>query len=231
VATSCEGEHVNLHLWDTAGHDDYKKFRPLSYPQTDVFILCFSLVSLTTLARLQDFWVREIREHCVTTPYIVVGLKADVRDLVASNAEEWKTKGIEAVTSAQGEAMQLAIYARAYVECSAKMQVNLREVFEAAIKVAILPPDGVRPDPTSGLDILMAAQSLTLEDFVRSFPEVWIEKRPTMERLMMSAAMANAQVWDGDLHGKKRLDLGRTGHRKEPVRRAAEPGQVKSSQL
>jgi Ras-related C3 botulinum toxin substrate 1 len=202
AAPVCEGHHINLQLWDTAGQDDYKKLRPLSYPQTNVFILCFSLVSPTSLTRLQDFGVREIQEHSVTTPYIVVGLQADLRDQVAANPEEWKAKGMVAVTRAQGQAMQRAIHARAYVECSAKMQVNLTEVFDAAIRVVLFPPDGVRPEPPTGLDILRAAQTLSLEDFVRAFPEIWMKQRPTIERLMMSAAVANAQVWDGDLHAK-----------------------------
>ena len=34
-----------LEIWDTAGQEDYDRLRPLSYPQTDVFLVCFSLVS------------------------------------------------------------------------------------------------------------------------------------------------------------------------------------------
>ena len=40
-----DGNPIILGLWDTAGQEDYERLRPLSYPQTDVFLICFSVVS------------------------------------------------------------------------------------------------------------------------------------------------------------------------------------------
>ena len=35
----------NLDIYDTAGQEDYEKLRLLAYPQTDVFLVCFSVVN------------------------------------------------------------------------------------------------------------------------------------------------------------------------------------------
>lgn len=44
-----DGVAVSLGLWDTAGQEDYDRLRPLSYPQTDVFLICFSVTRYTIL--------------------------------------------------------------------------------------------------------------------------------------------------------------------------------------
>jgi small GTP-binding protein len=135
-----EDQQINLQLWDTAGQEDYKKLRPLSYPQTDVFVICFSLVAPTSLENVQNMWVPEVKEHCPNTPYILVGMKSDLRDQFPQHADEYKTKGWEPVATSKAEEMKKAINAQGYIECSARIQYNLKEVFETAIKVVLHPP-------------------------------------------------------------------------------------------
>ena len=36
-------KRVELSLWDTAGQEDYNRLRPLSYPDSDVILLSFSI--------------------------------------------------------------------------------------------------------------------------------------------------------------------------------------------
>jgi GTPase SAR1 family protein len=38
-----DGQEIELTLWDTAGQETYDRLRPLSYPQTDVILICFSI--------------------------------------------------------------------------------------------------------------------------------------------------------------------------------------------
>ena len=45
---------VELSLWDTAGQEDYDRLRPLSYPETDVVIICYSIDNPISLVNVQD---------------------------------------------------------------------------------------------------------------------------------------------------------------------------------
>ena len=54
--TVVDGKLINLGLWDTAGQEDYDRIRPLSYPQTDVFIICFSITSPTSFENVKTKW-------------------------------------------------------------------------------------------------------------------------------------------------------------------------------
>jgi len=75
-----DGKQINLGLWDTAGQEDYDRLRPLSYPMTDVFLVCFSVVSPTSYETVAAKWIPELRHHAPTAPIILVGTKTDLRE-------------------------------------------------------------------------------------------------------------------------------------------------------
>jgi Ras-related C3 botulinum toxin substrate 1 len=68
-----DGHSVSLELWDTAGQEDYDIQRPQSYLQTDVFLICFSVISPSTCDNVTAKWVPEIKHHCPDAPIILVG--------------------------------------------------------------------------------------------------------------------------------------------------------------
>lgn len=111
--------------------------RPLSYPLTDVFIICFSLVSPTSYENVKYIWVPELEENCPDTPYILVGLKKDLRDDFESHSDEFKSKGMEPISTSKGEALKEKIKAQSYIECSAYEKNNLKEVFDTATRAAV----------------------------------------------------------------------------------------------
>jgi len=145
-----DGVPVNLGLWDTAGSEEYNTLRPLSYPGTDVFIICFSIFSPTSFENVIKKWFPEIRQHMDTKPPIVlVGTKLDLRSKPAA-LESLRTNNEEPITPEMGEQMRQEIGAYKYLECSALTQEGLATVFEEAIRVVLFPPakEELQPKPT-----------------------------------------------------------------------------------
>jgi Ras-related C3 botulinum toxin substrate 1 len=133
-----DGKPINLGLWDTAGQEDYDRLRPLSYPQTDVFIILFSLVSPESFENVRSKWYPEIRHHVPEAKIILVGSKLDLRE-DKDTIEKLNDKRLSPITTKQGENMATEISAVKYLECSALTQKGLKEVFDEAVRAALLP--------------------------------------------------------------------------------------------
>lgn len=48
------GCNYELALWDTVGQEDYDRLRPLSYPDTDVILICCALDTPCSLDNVQE---------------------------------------------------------------------------------------------------------------------------------------------------------------------------------
>lgn len=167
-----DGKPVNLGLWDTAGQEDYDRLRPLSYPQTDIFLICFSIVSPTSFENVRAKWYPEVSHHCPNTPIILVGTKLDLRD-DRETVEKLREKKLAPITFPQGLAMMKEISAIKYLgkadlflevftnfkilifwfvcvffcrlECSALTQKGLKTVFDEAIRAVLVPTKRNKP--------------------------------------------------------------------------------------
>lgn len=131
-----DGKQVELALWDTAGQEDYDRLRPLSYPDTDVILMCFSVDSPDSLENIPEKWTPEVKHFCPNVPIILVGNKKDLRNDPHTIKELAKMKQ-EPVKPQEGRAMAEKINAFAYLECSAKSKEGVREVFETATRAAL----------------------------------------------------------------------------------------------
>ncbi|ODQ63475.1 structural basis of promiscuous guanine nucleotide exchange By the T-cell essential Vav1 [Nadsonia fulvescens var. elongata DSM 6958] len=133
---------INMGLWDTAGQEDYDRLRPLSYPQTNVFLITFSLVSPPSFENVKTKWYPEIVHHAPKTPIILVGTKLDLRD-DADTLEKLREKRQTPITYAEGLQCCKDIGAIRYLECSALSQKGLKTVFDEAIRSVLTPPPKV----------------------------------------------------------------------------------------
>lgn len=134
--TKVDDKTVELALWDTAGQEDYDRLRPLSYPDTDVILMCFSIDSPDSLENIPEKWVPEVKHFCPNVPIVLVGNKKDLRNDAYTIKELARTKQ-QPVSYQEGEQMSHRIGAKCYIECSALTKENVDNVFQQATRAAL----------------------------------------------------------------------------------------------
>lgn len=107
--------------------EDYDRLRPLSYPDTDVIRMHFSIDSPDSLENIPEEWTPEVHLCCPHMPVILVGNKEDLRNdphtqlyLAKMKENPWRPR--KAV-----QCLAEKIIAYGYFECSAKTKDGVRE--------------------------------------------------------------------------------------------------------
>uniref|UniRef100_A0A8C3BEL3 Rho-related GTP-binding protein RhoG n=1 Tax=Cairina moschata TaxID=8855 RepID=A0A8C3BEL3_CAIMO len=138
-----DGRTINLNLWDTAGQEEYDRLRTLSYPQTNVFIICFSIASPPSYENVKHKWYPEVCHHCPSVPILLVGTKKDLRNN-PETMKKLKEQNQAPITTQQGISLSKQIHAVKYLECSALNQEGIKDVFTEAVR-AVLNPTPAKP--------------------------------------------------------------------------------------
>ncbi|KAF7347112.1 Cell division control protein 42 like protein [Mycena venus] len=124
-----------LAIFDTAGKTDYDHLRPLVYPQSDVFLVCFSVGMPASLENVRDKWFPEAHHFCPGVPCVIAATQIDLRD----DEDDFRAvdSGKVMITTAQGEKLARELGAAEYVECSAKTHKGVKDAFDAAVAAAL----------------------------------------------------------------------------------------------
>jgi Ras family protein U len=115
--------------------DDFDPLRSLCYPDSDVFLVCFSVINPTSFQNVSEKWLPEIRRLCPEAPLILVGTQSD-RRRDARQLQELARHGQTPVSETQAQYLARHINAT-YVETSALTQLDLKEAFDQAIVSAL----------------------------------------------------------------------------------------------
>jgi small GTP-binding protein len=135
-ALMVDGKPISLQLWDTAGQEDYDKLRPLSYPQTDGFLLCFSISSPNSFANIKSKWYPELVHYCGTNvPIVLVGLKSDLRTDRAT-IRHLQGLGKDLVSQQEAEALAEEL-GMEYREMSALTQEGMMNTFNTVVRSSL----------------------------------------------------------------------------------------------
>ena len=148
------GKTYELALWDTSKQEGYDRLRPLSYPDTDVFVMCFSIASpdsfenvrekvtmvtytctppsLLQLSLYPTQWYPEVTHFRPKTPIVLVGTHLELRE-DEETLEMLERQHQTPISYRQGLQLQKKMGAVKYVECSARTLKNVRKVFNEAV--------------------------------------------------------------------------------------------------
>eukprot|EP00027_Filamoeba_sp_ATCC50430_P005761 CAMPEP_0168547718 /NCGR_PEP_ID=MMETSP0413-20121227/4184_1 /TAXON_ID=136452 /ORGANISM="Filamoeba nolandi, Strain NC-AS-23-1" /LENGTH=1073 /DNA_ID=CAMNT_0008577987 /DNA_START=51 /DNA_END=3269 /DNA_ORIENTATION=- len=128
-----DGQQVNLILWDTAGQEDLKNIRTLNYTGTDCFIVCYSVENRSSYFNISEKWIPEILDHCRDPIIVIAGLKSDL--LTDKDALQEASKNNQAlITVEEGEKLAKKHNALFHIQCSAKANTNVQDLFVKALK-------------------------------------------------------------------------------------------------
>ena len=99
--------------------------------------MCFDINLPDSLENITSRWQPEVKQFCPRVPVILVGTKKDLRNDDAIRRELDNIKK-EPISYIQGTKVASLIKATAYLECSALNDDGVREVFDIAVRTALL---------------------------------------------------------------------------------------------
>ncbi len=134
---------IRIGLWDTAGGGDLcegtVRLRRLSYPLTDVFMVCMSIYDKRKCRRdKMGMWTdncidtmavcQEVQTLCPGIPCVLVGTKIDLRDDVEMEDDCYTKEEMETFAEIWN--------CVGYIECSAMYGTNVKGTFDYVIRKA-----------------------------------------------------------------------------------------------
>lgn len=138
-------------FWDTAGQENFDKIRLLSYPGSDLIIICFSLILPSSLENVREKWIKEIKEKCPEALILLVGTQSD-RIYETEYLEKLKKLNQKPITKEHINSICTEIGAVKYIETSSKEGKNVDLVFNEAIRAVLNPKKKeIKPKRKSGL--------------------------------------------------------------------------------
>jgi cell division control protein 42 len=112
------------------GQEEYDRLRPLSYPLTDVFVVCFNVASPASFENVKEKWFPELHHHCPGVPRLIVGTQIDLREDPHTIDRLEQQQQRRPVSIEEGERLAHELGAFKYVECSALAMKGVDNVFD-----------------------------------------------------------------------------------------------------
>lgn len=127
---------IELRLWDTAGQDEFSRFRHLALPTADYILICFSVENKASYDEVKNTFIPLIKECCPSAKYFIAATKIDLRE-DRDVLERLVENGESPISREDGLQLAKTVGAAGYFECSAKQNVGIDEIFDQISKYAL----------------------------------------------------------------------------------------------
>lgn len=128
---SVNADDYTISIFDSAGQHDYESLREFTYRDSEVFVVCYSVVDRESFESVKDFWLPEMKQSMLRKkPFILVATQSDLRNTTDYDADM-------PITTEEGAALAKEIGAAGFVECSVAQQNSVRKVFEQVVQTAL----------------------------------------------------------------------------------------------
>jgi small GTP-binding protein len=137
VIEDVEGVRVNAILWDTAGQEDFVNVRKLTYDQTDIFLVVYSVVSQNSFANLKSKWLPELRQQVgQRLRWVLVGNKCDMLTDEKTMAD-MKAAGETPVSEKDAKKFGKENGAELFLTCTGRDVDSVNGVFHEVLKLVV----------------------------------------------------------------------------------------------
>ncbi|MGE3921177.1 MAG: GTP-binding protein [Gammaproteobacteria bacterium] len=127
--------NVSFSFNATAGEEDYDRIRPISYTNTNVVIIAFSIIKSATFTAVREKWLPEIRHYLPNIPIVLVGIKSDLKT-DPDTLETLRRNGQSIVSQAEIDALKREFHLDSYIEVSSLTGSGVNAAFENAAYAA-----------------------------------------------------------------------------------------------
>ncbi|KAL7721335.1 Rho family GTPase [Entamoeba marina] len=118
-------KNIQLKCWDTDCSEKYDEFRPLTYRDTDCFLICFAYDDKDSFIHAERKWLNEIRNNCAEPIIVFVMTKIELRN----NDESITKDGKKVITKEMIDLMLNRVCVNNYWECSSEENIGVYSLF------------------------------------------------------------------------------------------------------
>ncbi|KAK3593164.1 hypothetical protein CHS0354_039648 [Potamilus streckersoni] len=125
------GDEYRLNIYDSAGQHDYESLRACTYKDSEIYVVCYSVVDRESLESVKQFWIPEIKKHMDRKkPIILIGTQTDLRQIPDYDI-------CITVSTEEGSTLAKEIGAVLFMECTCKNQNSVKRVIESVVSSAL----------------------------------------------------------------------------------------------